>query len=158
MKRTKGVTRRGFSLLEMAVVVIVLAIATGVLSQVFELAIRSMEQTAAAADRSARMDAALGQLRRDVWQSRDVQATAAGDLLHVLTPDGAVRWQIDPDGMLTRTVEPGGVGEAARSWIDTAEHWSFQSGDGSAVLVDASRDGGRMTFMSQIRLDRSEHP
>ena len=156
MKRKTVAIRRGYLFIEVLVVIAVLGIASVVLSEAFQLAIRSMGRTAEAQNRWARTDGAVARLRSDIWQSREVRATTAGDSLRVVMADRTVRWDIDPAGTLSRTVEPGGLPEPSRSWAQTAEHWSFRAEDASVELVDTSPNGGRVTFISQLSLDRLE--
>ena len=156
MKRNKRQFRRGILLIEILLAIVVVAIAMGILGGALEMAFRSTWQTTAAQDRSARMDAAMRQLRQDIWQSRSADAAATGDSLRIVLEDRLVNWTIRADGSLTRTVDSTNAAEPARMWSDTAANWSFQSGDASVVLVDKSRNAGQVTFVRQLRLDQLE--
>jgi hypothetical protein len=162
-----GRHRRGYLMIEMAITLGILAIASGVLGEATVLAFRVIAEESQARNRSARTDAVLGQLRSDIWQSRSAQAAPGGESLRVTLPDGAVRWEIEPDGSITRTVEqntagattfPVAPGDATRTWEMTADHWTFHNWGGGVEVIDGSKGGGAVTLVSQLAVDRAEYP
>jgi Tfp pilus assembly protein PilX len=118
--------RRGFLLVNVLVVLMLLGAFTLAATRVFRLSILSTQSASWEQERSLRLEQALRMLRADVWQASAVKSVQPNQL-QLTTADLAVQWKIDADGNLTRT-----AGKDAQSWATL--NLTF-SGDGRAILV-----------------------
>ena len=94
-------SRRGFMLLELLSVIVLMAVFAAVAVPVLRWSIRTLVTPPPAAA-AGRLDAAVGTLRRDVWRAGTLAAPSPHEL-QLTTPDGhTVTWQVGPGDHLQR--------------------------------------------------------
>lgn len=96
--------RKGFSLTEMMVVIIILPFVFFVLDGLFVTLLREIPRSCRVAEQGSSLLSLLEQMHRDVEQAKSLPAEFAGrtageKLLLVELPDGVVGYQIEDDGV-----------------------------------------------------------
>jgi type II secretory pathway pseudopilin PulG len=123
---TRQPRRRGFLLVNILVVLMLLGAFMLAATRVFRLSILSTQSASREQERALRLEQAMRALRADVWQASAVQSVQPNQL-QLTTGDSPVRWDIDGEGNLTRS-----AGKDSQSW--STLNMTF-SGDGRAILV-----------------------
>jgi len=144
-RRTGRGGKKGFTLTELLVSLILLVLFFSAAGELFKSTILLSSGSQELSNRASQIDSALFQLRRDVWNS--VQIAAAGPRsVDLSSPDGTkTAWRIDL-GSLTRT-DAGGQTER---WESVGDDWSFSTDGVSLTISDAASAPTRLA--SQILL------
>lgn len=91
--------RRGFTLIEIIVVLGMVAFVMIIATNLFRATLRTWRESAAAQQAQSRFDQAIGQFRRDVWSATSMEAPNPRTAI-LQTPEGRVEWDaIDPAGL-----------------------------------------------------------
>lgn len=149
------VRRRGFMLLTMLVVLILLGVGALLASRLF---LASLRTTAAAQEthtRAVRFDGMLRQLRQDVWSAGRIDSVDT-QTFDLITSAGTVQWRFGADAAITRTA----LEEPAHRWAlgPAAIHVEARPA-GIDLHVSEDRTGQAQIFalVSQLLL-RGETP
>ena len=155
--------RAGFSILVLMVVLALLGAFALVATRLIAASLRVHADAGQILGERRMLDAALDQLRRDVWSATKVRIEPGGAVVHVDRGDGtAVAWIVDGNGTLLRAErgrgEPPVVSWAppkagAPRWPGVGRRLSFEW-DGLALTVrgaDAGADrAGGLRLVSQV--------
>jgi len=148
---------RGFGLIMMMVVIGLLGVFALVSTRLIHTTLGLYREAGRIDDEARWVDAALRQLRSDVWSARQVTPNGPRSLTIDTGPAGvsgaAVQWRVDADGALVRTGP--GAGAEAQRWPEVGARLAFDW-DGVALTVrgadrGADRAGG-IRMASQVKL------
>lgn len=141
---------RGFSMILMLVTITLLGIFAVVSTRLIVATLRLYDEAGRAEGAAMMAEAALANLRRDVWGARRIDADGARSLTVETSDKTTVAWRVDADGTLVRKTSgatPGATPAAApRRWAELGKRIAFES-DGATVTVrgldnGADRAGG----------------
>jgi prepilin-type N-terminal cleavage/methylation domain-containing protein len=141
----------GFTLLEVIMSLSMLVIFFGIAGEVFKSTVLLSYDSQQLSNENSRIDSAIFQIRRDVWNGRQlgVQGTKSVELE---SSDGTkISWNIDAGGNLTRTDAQG----HSERWEQVGKNWSLAT-DGICLMI---RDGpAEVRLPSEILLCRRGQP
>jgi prepilin-type N-terminal cleavage/methylation domain-containing protein len=147
--------RRGFSLLEMLVVLGLLTVMSTVAAPIIRWAILSMSASQTTMSAASRFDNAMQTLRHDVWQAESIDASTPQTLVLTCADGHQIRWQFGPADSWRRNVSS----SDQCVWTGIANKISCTAA-GSVVIMtvpdNASRRCGTICFVSQTMLYRKE--
>ena len=147
--------RRGFSLLEMVVVLGLLTVMSIVAVPITRWAILNMSASQAAASAASRLDNAMQTLRQDVWQAESIDVSIPQTLVLTCADGHKIRWQFGPGDSWQRN----GSSSDQCVWTSIANKTSCTA-NGSVVVMtvpnDASHRSVTICFVSQAMLYRKE--
>jgi hypothetical protein len=124
-----------------------------VAGELFKSTVLLSAQSQQVSDDSNRIDSAMFQLRRDVWNSRQI-AVADPHLVHLTASDGTqISWRINSGGDVTRTI----AGGADETWPALALGWSLTA-DGFSLSISDARNSQSLRLTSQSLLAQKEQP
>jgi hypothetical protein len=141
--------------------IILLAAFRVVGTQVLRIGLRAPREGGDAAAMQARFDAAVGQLRRDVWGSSKFEVIDLQTVRIERPERPAVTWSVTDEGALARTLATAPpVGEesddaARREWAGVARGVTFVAAGPVLSLVEPSGhagEGRRVPRVSQLAL------
>jgi prepilin-type N-terminal cleavage/methylation domain-containing protein len=141
---------RAFTLTEVLMALSLLVIFMGLAGQLFKSSLMLSYDTPRKSDQSSRIDSAIFQLRRDVWNSPQITVPKPVQV-DLESPDGKISWTINPDGDLTRSVPHG----QPEQWKQIARTWSLATDGKCLTIADGSAE---MRLPSQILLSRTANP
>ena len=140
MMPTAGPRARGYMIFEMMVALGILAFFALLATALFGNSMKLVREGAATQDRLARYDAAVAELRRDVWSATQIETPAPGTARLTLADGSVAEWVTDDQGGLTRTLAGAGddgAGEPARrAWSAAAPGLTFRESDGVLFLIE----------------------
>ncbi len=150
--------RRGFTLFELLFAVSLLALLAVVVRPVLRWTVRSMSAPPATA---LRLDAAVDDLRHDVWAATAVTAPSPHELSLVGPGARTVTWHVGPGDALRRSTGPSAVPATTRpaagdrAWAGLFPDATVTA-DGAAVRLTVAGDRGRpgraVVLPSQVAL------
>jgi len=94
--------RSGFSLVELLITFGLLVTLAFCIQNVLLGAQKISRAASAVSDRSLAWSSAINRLRADAWQAMQITQTQPNDLQFCSADNRTLRWQISPDGSLTR--------------------------------------------------------
>ena len=158
--RARRVRRRGIMLVEVLSAIILLAAFMIVSTQVLRTSLRAPQAGGDAAAGQARFDAALAQLRRDVWGAGKFEVIDPQTLRVERPGRPVVSWSVVEDGSLVRTLaQADAAGEQSepmrREWPGIAKGVTFEAAGLVLTLVEPagpSGDARRVPLVSQLAL------
>jgi type II secretory pathway component PulJ len=156
---------RGIAIWEMMVALALLATFAAVSVQLIRSSLRVPHRAAEAGELAGRFDAALGQLRRDVWGATAVKREGQDGRTIRIEHDGVppIGWAITDDGALLRT---GGAMAAPaamerQEWAGVGRGMKFDA-DGSVLLLveppGRATDGRRIPLVNPLQASRGRTP
>ncbi len=163
-RRSSAIARRagGFSLLEMMVVLMLVAVFATIISKVFIASILMGEKAAQSTDRLARWELLTQRLREDVWSAHAMNKQQ--DTVEITQLDGRlVRWEfhvggssirriVTINGKVTEEIEvPSPVASLRVEVNDDARELSLLASEGVNNTMERSREQ-RLSFVNQARL------
>ncbi|HEY2584792.1 MAG TPA: type II secretion system protein [Tepidisphaeraceae bacterium] len=142
---------RGFTLLELIVVLGLVAFVSIIATNLFRATLRTWRESAAAQQAQGRFDQAIGQFRRDVWSATSMELPNPRTAI-LQTPEGRVEWD---------AIDPAGLARVAAA--DPADHRRWEglgdltfSARGPTLVVrvkpSPQEAGGEMVLTSQPML------
>jgi len=154
-----NVGRRGFTVLEILVVLSLMVTVALVATRLFRSTLRLTHQADASADMVARVDDAMRVLRGDVWSAGRIQ-TDDERTVTLTGGDGAViTWHLLPGGTLTRDAE--GASSGRRAWKALTLPMTFRA-EGAGLVIDIADmpeySGGTTHLVSQLLLLKGGTP
>jgi prepilin-type N-terminal cleavage/methylation domain-containing protein len=97
--------RRGFTLIELLVVVLLLAVFSVVIAELFMATMKAQREAAHRDTLLRRLDTAVSRLRHDTWSASSIDAD--GTVVQLPSANGhRVTWRYSRDGKLSRTTNP----------------------------------------------------
>ena len=151
----KHARSNAFTLMDTMISVALVAVALGLASELVRLTLRAGRGLADAQTITVRFDAAMGALRKDVWNAAALRSDHGSGCTVERNSAVSIRWSINTDGTLSRE----SAGEAARTW-DLGHQLVFDV-DGTLLRVsspsDRSEHGEAMSFLSQRALAGGAH-
>ena len=141
--------RRGFTLIETVVSLIILANLAVLGTELLRTSFRVMNQSVASQELVTRLNSAIGQLRVDAWNAKSFSSTN-DQSLHIETGQGAaVDWSVDAGDLIRRAAN------GQRRWIGVGSDSLFQTNGPSAVFCSKSHvEGEQIRLVSQLQLAR----
>jgi len=139
-----AVDRRGFSVYEMLVVVLLFSILGGIAAPFPTRVVKSMRGARVEATTNAQFDNAIGVLRNNVWQATSMQIVSAHKLLLTQADHRQISWEFTSDLHLQQT------DHGLHDWGTISPSVEFAQ-EGSAVdvkVVDAPHFHGGTFFMA----------
>ena len=109
--------RRGFLLMEMIVVVLMMVTFTMVLAGLFVVAYRAQVDSVRRDTLLHRVDSVVGTMRRDVWGAREI-VFADGHLDLKVGAKKKVRWETSEENRLTRKETEEGEAQFTQTWVE----------------------------------------
>jgi prepilin-type N-terminal cleavage/methylation domain-containing protein len=147
--------RRGFSLLEMLVVLGLLMVMSTVAFPIARWTILNMAASQTNMSAASRLDNAVQRLRQDVWQAESIDVSMPQTLLLTCADGHQIRWQFGPGDSWGRNVSS----SDQCVWTGIANKISCTAAGSVVVMTvpdSASRPGGTICFVSQAMLYRKE--
>ena len=123
---------RGFTIIEVLATLMLLVIFFDVAGKLFRSTILTGAACQQISNESARTDSAMYQLRRDVWNARQLDSPRPGTIGITSSDGGNVTWRFDGEGV-TRT----GAG-AAEHWQDACRKCGVNVGGRWVEIADAT--------------------
>jgi type II secretory pathway component PulJ len=147
--------RRGFTVLELLIMIGLMAFMGAVSQRLFVSSIRTMQAARSTDTAIVRFDHAMMRLRADVWASSEISADSTSATLK--QSDGqTITWRIDETGGLTRS-----EGDSTLAWQDVSRTAKF-SADGPALVLHLSdgfnKSPGSIKLISQLQLSNGGAP
>lgn len=142
--------RRGFTLLEILVVIGLVAFVGLVSMQLFRATLRTWKASADEQAIQSRFDLAMGQLRRDVCSATSIDAPDTRSIT-IHNPAGTVHWTANEPAAQSRTTDEAAD---ARHWPDLGPITFESRGPMLVVHLTPTHEeaGGEMVLMSQSML------
>ncbi len=160
MKIEMGVTRnraagaagvgrcgRGFMIIEMVAVLVLMAAGALRVAEVLTLTVRAQREAGRRDTLSGRMDLAMERLRRDAWGASAM--TGDGDHVDLTETDGDVEWRMMGDGNLVRR-----VGGRSKSFAEMPGLSFLVSGKLLTVHVDSGVRGATVHEQAVMASER----
>lgn len=147
--------RRGFSLLEMVVVLALLVVMSIVAIPIARWTILKMAASQTTMSAASRFDNAMQRLRQDVWQAESIDASIPQTLLLTCADGHQIQWQFGPGDTWRRNVSS----SDQCVWTGIANKISCTAAGAVFIMAvpdDALRQGGTICFVSQAMLYRKE--
>jgi hypothetical protein len=140
-------------MIEIVMALSLLVIFFFVAGELFKSTVLLSAQSQQVSDDSNRIDSAMFQLRRDVWNSRQI-AVADPRLVHLTASEGTqISWRINSSGDMTRTI----AGGADETWLALAPGWSLTA-DGFSLSISDAQNTQPLRLTSQAFLAEKEPP
>ena len=154
--------RRGFSLVELLTVLVLLTAFALISARFFTATIKTTREARAAETAMLRFDQVVEALRRDVWSSRKIAEDPSGTEVQLQVADRTVRWRMRAeDGDLVRQVDDRSEGTPQRRWVDLPFTLQFRGEEPALVITVQPRGDSRaeqMHLVSQVLLLRGGRP
>lgn len=145
--------RRGFSLLELLSVLFMLTVFMGFMSRLFVTQVRALENANRTTWVIGRFDQLVAQMRKDVWNSTQVEVLDSGVYIHQ-SEGPLIQWSF-ADDQLTRRERQGATIFETKTWKDLGLEPRFElDGDVLELTLPAGtpHGGRRIRFQSQLEL------
>jgi prepilin-type N-terminal cleavage/methylation domain-containing protein len=97
-----GHLRRGFTMLEILMALIIVGLSLTIAGELFESTMRASQSAAESHNAASSLETAVAVLRNDVWGASAIDVAAAQGVTLKLAGGRSVTWTIAPDGILTR--------------------------------------------------------
>lgn len=143
--RQNPLVRRGFTLIEIMVVLTLLATFSLLACAFFNTLLKTDHVQAQVQAQMMGAEAALGKLRREVWECDKVEVIDGHHLVVTREPKQRVTWVLDGEG-LSRQEE----GAAVMTWHWDAAAWEFSAVGAGVKVVDTQSGSGRL-FVAELR-------
>jgi prepilin-type N-terminal cleavage/methylation domain-containing protein len=150
MTHRRRTIRRAFTMTEILMALSLLTIFFAAAGEIFRSTVLLSSEAPQTSDRSAQIDSALYQLRRDVWNSPKI-STPNPKSAELESTGQKITWTIDQTGNLTRTDAKG----KPELWKSIAKNWSFHTDGPSIKITDGSAE---ITIPSQLLLSHGANP
>jgi len=151
--------RRGFAMLELFVVLIILSAVAVLATHLFSGSMRLIAGTAKAQTDRSRFDAIEHSLRSDIWASPAIDVRGP-HTLRLRSPDGdPIIWTINTDGSLARFEEPALPSMSEQHWPTPGMRLSFATANGGVDLIAAPSGpsaGERIRMVSPMQISAAE--
>lgn len=143
--------RPGFTILEILMALGLLVIFFGVAGELFKSTMMLGYDSGQLSNQNSRIDSAIFQLRRDVWNSSRMTVSGKKSL-DLDSSDGIkISWNIDQENGVTRTDAQG----RSERWEGIGENWSLAADGPCLSIRDAAAE---ICLPSEILLSRGAQP
>jgi prepilin-type N-terminal cleavage/methylation domain-containing protein len=141
--------RRGFTLTELLIVLILLGFVALAGGRLFSAAIRLGHDSAETQNHAAAFDAMIGSLRSDVWSAASVEADGGRAVVHPAGVGPAVTWS-SAGGVIVRDPDGG----EPRQWAVGSDVTFALDGPALVVHVPQTRAvaGGELRLVNEVQL------
>lgn len=141
--------RRAFTIVELLMALPILVAAFAMSAQLLRTVVLTDSATAASSNHFSQVDAAVFQLRRDVWASEAIAIVNPTEADLILPGGKTIVWKIDGDEAVSR------LDSAPRPlrWPSAGRGWTFAR-NATCLIVNAATSGDvqRMQMVSQVLL------
>jgi len=155
MNDQSGQRRRGFTVMQTIVWVMLVAIVSGVASQLLVRLMDMSDQAGRQHTALRRLDTTLRQLRQDVWRSRRSRAPSRDHLRLTVRGERTIHWRLtkaeEGSYQLTRSIKDRGTSEThSITGLTSPIHFAVEG-----PLVRLERRNDRLLLSSQVTQSES---